>query len=59
MLVDLFLLFIGLMVGWFFLPRPQWAIDLMVWAAAKLPFLAYFVPEAPPAPPPSPPSPSP
>jgi hypothetical protein len=36
-------LFIGLMLGWFFLPTPEWATRLITAVVAKVPFLAPFL----------------
>lgn len=43
MFAAIFWLFIGLMVGWFFLPMPGWAKTLGEMIIAKVPYLARFV----------------
>jgi hypothetical protein len=43
MLFDSILVAIGLVVGWFFLPSPQWVRNIIAALAAKFPFLAKFV----------------
>lgn len=43
MLFSLIFLFIGLMIGWFFLPMPTWAKNLGDYLITKVPFLATFV----------------
>jgi hypothetical protein len=39
MLYDLLLIAIGIVLGWFFLPTPQWAKDLI----SKIPFLGAYM----------------
>lgn len=43
MFTALFWLFIGLMLGWFFLPTPEWATKLLTALIEKVPFLGGFV----------------
>lgn len=39
MLYDLLLISIGIVLGWFFLPTPQWARDIV----AKIPFVGSYM----------------
>lgn len=39
MLGDLFLVAIGIVLGWFFLPTPQWAKDLI----SKIPVIGSYM----------------
>lgn len=39
MINDLFFVAIGLVVGWFFLPSPAWARDLI----SKVPYIGGYV----------------
>lgn len=43
MLSTLFDVAIGLVVGWFFLPRPAWSVALINYVATKIPFIAPYI----------------
>lgn len=43
MLTALFWLFIGLMLGWFFLPTPAWASSLLKLLIERVPFIGSFI----------------
>lgn len=40
---NIFALLVGLFLGWFFLPTPQWATTTILWLVAKVPFLGKFL----------------
>ncbi len=42
-MTTLFWFAVGVFAGWFFLPTPQWAKNLLTELLAKVPFLSAFV----------------
>ncbi len=45
MLFAAFWLFIGLILGWFFLPTPKWAKTLITAVVARVPIVGKFLKE--------------
>lgn len=39
----IFHIVLGIFLGWFFLPTPQWAKNLMAWVVARVPFLGSYL----------------